>query len=86
MPCFSVAAYVGTSRPISNCASELAVEINRQAEKNALILGHNYMSALYHSIPDFVGDSLELCRQAAAADGMSSFSAASSSWPRLPRS
>jgi quinolinate synthase len=51
--------------------AELAVEINRlKAEKNALILGHNYMEpALYHSIPDFVGDSLELCRKAAAADG-----------------
>jgi quinolinate synthase len=50
--------------------AELAVEINRlKAEKNALILGHNYMEpALFHSIPDYVGDSLELCRKAAAAD------------------
>src|SRR5262245_56758815 len=49
---------------------ELAVEINRlKAEKNAVILGHNYMEpALYHSIPDFVGDSLELSRRAAATD------------------
>ena len=47
--------------------AELAVEINRlKKEKNAVILGHNYMEpALYHSIPDFVGDSLELSRQAA---------------------
>jgi quinolinate synthase len=50
--------------------AELAIEINRlKAEKNALILGHNYMEpALFHSIPDYVGDSLELCRKAAAAD------------------
>jgi quinolinate synthase len=50
--------------------AELALEINRlKAEKNAVILGHNYMEpALFHSIPDFVGDSLELCRKAAAAD------------------
>ena len=50
--------------------AELAVEINRlKAEKNAVILGHNYMEpALFHSIPDYVGDSLELCRKAAAAD------------------
>jgi quinolinate synthase len=50
--------------------AELAAEINRlKIEKNALILGHNYMEpALYHSIPDFVGDSLELSRRAAATD------------------
>lgn len=50
--------------------AELAVEINRlKKEKNAVILGHNYMEpALYHSIPDFVGDSLDLSRKAAQTD------------------
>ena len=50
--------------------AELAAEINRlKVEKNAVILGHNYMEpALFHSIPDFVGDSLELSRRAAATD------------------
>ena len=50
--------------------AELAVAINRlKAEKNALVLGHNYMEpALYASIPDFTGDSLELCRKAAQTD------------------
>lgn len=50
--------------------SELAYEINRlKAERNAVILGHNYMEpALYYSIPDFVGDSLELSRKAAETD------------------
>src|SRR5690349_22254302 len=50
--------------------AELAVEINRLKEaKNAVILGHNYMEpALFHSIPDFVGDSLELSRKAAETD------------------
>jgi quinolinate synthase len=50
--------------------ADLAASINRlKAEKNAVILGHNYMEpALYHSIPDFVGDSLELSRQAAQTD------------------
>jgi len=45
----------------------LADEINRlKAEKNAVILGHNYMEpALFHSIPDYTGDSLELSRIAA---------------------
>jgi len=48
----------------------LAHEINElKAERNAVILGHNYMEpALYHSIPDFKGDSLELCRKAATTD------------------
>ena len=47
--------------------SELAHQINAlKKERNAVVLGHNYMEpALYHSIPDFTGDSLELCRQAA---------------------
>jgi quinolinate synthase len=47
--------------------AELATEIIAlKREKNAVILGHNYMEpALYYSIPDFVGDSLELSRKAA---------------------
>ena len=50
--------------------AELAAEINRlKREKNAVILGHNYMEpALFNSIPDHVGDSLELCRKAAETD------------------
>ena len=48
----------------------IADEINRlKVEKNAVILGHNYMEpALFHSIPDYTGDSLELSRKAAATD------------------
>ncbi|OGB69051.1 MAG: quinolinate synthase [Caldithrix sp. RBG_13_44_9] len=50
--------------------AELAVQINQlKKDKNAIILGHNYMEpALYHSIPDIVGDSLELSRRAAQTD------------------
>lgn len=50
--------------------SELAAEINRlKLERNAVILGHNYMEpALFNSVPDFVGDSLELARKAAETD------------------
>ena len=50
--------------------AELAHEINRlKQEKNAVILGHNYMEpALFHSIPDFTGDSLALSRRAAETD------------------
>ena len=50
--------------------SVLADEINRlKVERNAVILGHNYMEpALFHSIPDYTGDSLELSRIAAKTD------------------
>lgn len=50
--------------------AELAVEINRlKEERNAVILGHNYMEpALFHSVPDFTGDSLGLSRKAAETD------------------
>jgi quinolinate synthase len=50
--------------------SELVREINQlKRERNALILGHNYMEpALFHTVPDFVGDSLELSRKAAKAE------------------
>lgn len=47
-----------------------AFEILRlKAEMNAVILGHNYMEpALYHSIPDYVGDSLYLSTVASKTD------------------
>jgi quinolinate synthase len=50
--------------------AELVYEINQlKQEKNAVILGHNYMEpALFHTIPDFVGDSLALSRMAAQTD------------------
>lgn len=50
--------------------AELAYEINRlKKERGAIILGHNYMEpALYISVPDIVGDSLELSRAAAETE------------------
>ncbi len=50
--------------------AEVAAKINiLKRERNAVILGHNYMEpALFHSIPDFAGDSLELSRKAAQTD------------------
>ncbi len=50
--------------------AEVAVEINAlKRERNAVILGHNYMEpALFHTVADITGDSLELCRQAAKTD------------------
>ncbi len=50
--------------------AELAYQINQlKQEKNAIILGHNYMEpALFHTIPDVTGDSLALARKAAETD------------------
>jgi quinolinate synthase len=50
--------------------AEVAAEVLRlKVERNAVILGHNYMEpALFHSVPDFQGDSLELSRRAAETD------------------
>jgi quinolinate synthase len=50
--------------------AELAHQIIQlKKEKNAVILGHNYMDpALFHSIPDFTGDSLALSRKAAETE------------------
>ncbi|MDD3731686.1 MAG: quinolinate synthase NadA [candidate division Zixibacteria bacterium] len=44
--------------------AELAFKINQlKRQKNAVILAHNYMEpALYHTVSDYVGDSLELAR------------------------
>ncbi len=50
--------------------AEIAVEINQlKKERNAVILGHNYMEpVLFYSIPDFKGDSLDLSRKASTTD------------------
>ncbi len=50
--------------------AELASRIIKlKKERNAVILGHNYMEpALFHSVPDYTGDSLELSRIAATTD------------------
>ena len=46
--------------------AELVAEINQlKHQKNAVILGHNYMeAALYNFVADIRGDSLALCHQA----------------------
>ena len=50
--------------------ARLAHEINQlKEERNAIILGHNYMEpALFHTVPDVTGDSLYLSRMAAETD------------------
>src|SRR3954447_11904477 len=44
--------------------------INRlKLQKNAVILGHNYMTPeIFHCVADYVGDSLQLAREAARTD------------------
>ena len=46
--------------------AELVFQINQlKRQRQAVILGHNYMEpALYHTVTDVVGDSLELSRLA----------------------
>ena len=55
---------------MSRYKAEIAYEVNRlKEERNAVILGHNYMEpALFHSVPDYTGDSLELSRKAVETD------------------
>jgi quinolinate synthase len=70
--------YIGLQAVLANVVpdfelklkAELAAEINRlKVERHAVILAHNYMEpALFHSIPDYVGDSLDLARRAATTD------------------
>lgn len=50
--------------------AELVFKINKlKKEKNAVILGHNYMEpALFQTVPDIVGDSLQLSAEAAKSN------------------
>jgi quinolinate synthase len=50
-------------------ADDIAAIWALKAERNAIVLAHNYMTPdIYHGVADFVGDSLGLARQAAKTD------------------
>jgi quinolinate synthase len=58
-----------TDQPLSLSGLDLRAEIDRlRKERNAVILAHYYQKPELQDLADFVGDSLELSRKAAATD------------------
>lgn len=58
-----------TAQPTSLAGLDLRAEIDRlRKERNAVILAHYYQKPELQDLADFVGDSLELSRKAAATD------------------
>jgi quinolinate synthase len=57
--------------PTGPQTAELQDEVRRLArERQAVILAHNYQVPAIQDVADFVGDSLGLSHQAAAADAL----------------
>jgi hypothetical protein len=68
-------------------ALDLEDEVGRlKSEMHAVILAHYYQDGDIQDLADHVGDSLALAQAAAKTDADVMSSAASTSWPRPPRS
>src|SRR6201746_2417450 len=58
-----------TDQPLSLAGLDLRAEIERlRKDRNAVILAHYYQKPELQDLADFVGDSLDLSRKAAATD------------------
>jgi quinolinate synthase len=61
-------AHTYTPEACAGFAGEIAAVRRLKRERNAVVLAHNYQRPEIFEVADFVGDSLELARQATKAD------------------
>ena len=58
-----------TDQPLSLSGLDLRAEIDRlRKDRNAIILAHYYQRPEIQDLADYIGDSLELSKKAAATD------------------
>jgi quinolinate synthase len=68
-PLYAKVAHIVPEIEWPSFAPQIAAINRLKREKNAVILAHNYMTPeIFHCVADFVGDSLQLAREAAKTD------------------